>query len=364
MQQPLPPFTSKYSPNLPEILNSLKCTIAISTYQAGKVVFLSAPTPEKIMQLPRNFEKAMGITLSGNKMAIAAKSNLHILKNKPEMAPNYPKNPNTYDALFMPKLTYHTGQLALHDLHWVGDKLYAINTLFSCISEFDDNFSFRSTWQPGFITELAPEDRCHLNGMAIANDRIEYVTALGETNNFHGWREKKLSGGVLIHVPTNKIVLRDLAMPHSPRVYDGKVYLLLSAEGKIVEVNPENGTYETILTTPYFIRGMAKYGDYLFVAHSKLRHNSSAFRDLPIAKESVKAGVMVIYLPYKSIIGSIMYENSIDEIYDVIVIPGFVRPNIMNLDSEENTYVVDSEYGDFWAILDEEKLKLIEKDRQ
>jgi len=350
---PPAPFTASFSPNVPELLWQLNCTLALSTYQAGKIVFLSAADSERMHQLPRTFPHAMGVALKNDKMAIACKSELIILKNVEGLAVNYPPKPNTYDALFMPRQTFHTGQLALHDMAWTENGLTAINTLFSCISIFDEEFSFRPIWQPKFITQLAPEDRCHLNGMATLNNKIKYVSALGVADTFHGWREKKLTGGILIDVPSNEIILENLPMPHSPRIYDGKTYLLLSAAGELVEVDTQNGNYKTVVKTPYFIRGMDKYGDYLFIGHSKLRHNSSAFKDLPIAEKSINAGVLIIHLPTASIAGYIRYQSSVDEIYDVKVLPGIRRANILSAEKEESTMAVITPTDTYWAVKQE-----------
>ncbi len=348
--KPLPPFSARFSPQVPEILYGLNCTIALSTYQAGKVVFLSADKPDKLVQISRTFEGAMGIATAKNKLAVACKSEVNVLVNTPSMAKTYPPKQNTYDALYLPQATYYTGQLSLHDMHWKNSDLFAVNTLFSSIVKVGENYSFEPHWKPKFISSLAPEDRCHLNGMAIKNNEIEFVTALGETDKFHGWRENKLKGGVLIHVPSNEIILRDLAMPHSPRVYNNKVYLLLSASGELVEVDVEKGTYEVVNSLGYFVRGMEKYGDYLFIGHSKLRHKTSAFRDLPIAEKSQKAGVIILHLPTGSIVGTISYENSVDEIYDVKILPGVSRPNIINTNHPSNKLAITTPKDSFWAI--------------
>ncbi|MCF6366472.1 MAG: TIGR03032 family protein [Bacteroidales bacterium] len=351
-KKPLPPFTSRYSPEVPEILYNLQCTIALSTYQAGKVVLLSAPTPDKIILLARTFEGAMGIATQGNKMAIACKSNLHILANTPSMAKTYPPKPNVYDALYMPRATFHTGQLSLHDLNWNNNDLLAVNTLFSSIVKINDNYSFEPVWKPKFISQLAPEDRCHLNGTATEDKKIKYVSALGKTDTPGGWRENKLTGGIIIDVESNEIISENLAMPHSPRIYNGDLYALQSAAGELIEIDKKTGKFETVTKFDYFLRGMDKIGDYLFIGHSKLRHTTSAFKDLPIAKKSQKAGVIIVHLPSGAIVGNIMYENSVDEIYDVKILPNTVRPNIINQDHQSVSIAITTPDESYWAIPD------------
>ena len=135
MKTQLPPFSVSHTPDIPDLLHNLECSIAISTYQAGKVILLSAIDQEKLIQLPRTFNSAMGMAYSGQKLAIACKNDVVVLKNSPSNAGTYPAKPNTYDSLFLPRCTYYTGNVNLHDMSYLGDKLVVVNTLFSCLSE-------------------------------------------------------------------------------------------------------------------------------------------------------------------------------------------------------------------------------------
>ncbi len=71
---PIAPFSANFSPQLPELLLSLNCTIALTTYQAGKLVFISPnPDKERLTTLPRSFQKPMGIAVNGDSMVLASK---------------------------------------------------------------------------------------------------------------------------------------------------------------------------------------------------------------------------------------------------------------------------------------------------
>ena len=349
MQSPLPPFSSTYSPNVPELLSVLNITLALSTYQAGKLIFLSAVNSDSLIQLPRTFDNVMGVTVKDKKLAVACKKEVVELANTPGLAASYPLKPNTYDALYVPRVTYYTGQLALHDIAYTTNGLLAVNTLFSCLAFLDTEYSFKPVWKPPFVSNLTPDDNCHLNGMAVKDDEPIYVSALGNTDTRQGWRENKMNGGVVIHVPSNEIILENLPMPHSPRLYDNKLYLLLSASGELVEVDVEKKKYKTIINLGCYARGMDRYGDYLFIGVSKLRHKSSVFGDLPIAKSSF-AGILILYLPYGNIVGHIRYETSVEEIYDVKVLPGLKRPGIIGHEQETRGLAITSPDADFWAV--------------
>jgi uncharacterized protein (TIGR03032 family) len=351
----LPPFSCSYSPNIPELLLQLRCTLAISTYQAGKVVFVSPkPDGEGLVQLPRTFKKAMGIALEGPKMAIATMDEVLVLANSPELAAFYPKQPQTYDALYMPRAAFFTGPVDIHDLDYGKDgQLFAVNTSFSCLIKIDDNYSFTPIWQPPFISRLASEDRCHLNGMALLDGAPKYVTAFGTGDTMQSWREGVATNGIVMDVESNEFVARDLPMPHSPRLFDGQLYLLLSATGELARVDLQTGKYEVAHKINGFVRGLARYGDYLFIGLSRLRKNSSTFAKLKIADVSNQAGIAVVHLPTGAFVGEIKYHMSVDEIYDVQVLPGVLRPGILNTDKPEYKMGLSTPSATYWARPDE-----------
>jgi len=310
----LAPFSTTNSPQLPELLNKLNCTLAISTYQAGKVILINAQNDEKISMLPRTFNKAMGMAIEGNKMAIATKDEIITLIDSPALAVHYPNQPGKYTNLFIPRATYYTGNVDMHDLHFGDEGLWGINTSFSCLCLIDDSYSFIPKWKPLFITELASEDRCHLNGLVMQHGKPKYVTALGTGNSRQSWRDSIVDGGVLIDIETNEIILKNLAMPHSPRMYNEELYLLLSATGEIIKVDIANKSYTVIKKLDGFTRGMAIIDDYMFIGMSKLRQNSSTFAKLSFAANANTAGIKVIHLPTKAFVGELTFQTSVDEI--------------------------------------------------
>src|SRR5262249_29478043 len=144
------------------------------------------------------------------------------------------RNQEGYDAVFVPQVAHYTADLDVHDLAYGADgRLVFGNTLFSCLAGASESHSFRPIWKPFFISRLAAEDRCHLNGLALKDGRPAYVTAVAETDLADGWRDNRVSGGVVIDVATGEIVCRALSMPHSPRLHDGRLWLLNSGTGEI-----------------------------------------------------------------------------------------------------------------------------------
>jgi uncharacterized protein (TIGR03032 family) len=345
----LAPFSCTYSPHIPELLQKLNCSLAITTYQAGKVIFISPKDRDHLIQLPRQFTKPMGMALQNNTMALATLNEVVVLSNNTQLAQTYPKQPGVYDGLFIPRATYYTGEADIHDLHWTDKGLLAVNTKFSCLSYINHDHSFTPAWKPDFVSSITGEDRCHLNGLAFDANGPRYVTVLGKTDTQQGWREKKATGGCIIDITTNEIVAENLPMPHSPRLYDGRLYVLLSATGELAEIDTKTKSYKVLKQLDGFVRGMDRMGDYIFIGLSKLRQTSQAFADLPIAKRSIFCGIVVLHLPTNSITGFIKYENSVEEIYDVKVLPGMQRPGIMNHEKPDFRMAISTPEKTFWG---------------
>lgn len=345
---PTLPFSFKHSPQFPELLAELNCSLVVTTYQAGKVMVLSSDG-ERMIQLPRTFEQPMGLAVQDGRMAIATKHAVVMLANEPRLAASYPRQLDTYDALFVPRSVHHCGQLAVHDMVWTERGLVGVNTLFSCLFELDANFSFRPVWKPPFVSTLAPEDRCHLNGLALEGGEPRYATALGTSDSAGGWRDNKESGGVLLDLASSEVILGGLAMPHSPRVYDGVVYALLSSTGEVITIDVERGQYEVIRTVPGFARGLARHGDYLFVGTSKIRKRH-IFGDLGLAgKKETICGISVLHLPSGAFVGDLQYLRSCEEIYDIQVLPNMRRPGLLGLHDNSHRMALSMPDQTFWA---------------
>jgi uncharacterized protein (TIGR03032 family) len=345
---PTQPFSCRHTPELPELIAELGCALAITTYQAGKLIIISSDG-ERIVQLPRTFDTPMGLAVDETRLAVATKSEIVLLSNDSRLAGSYPKQPDRYDALFIPRSVHFCGQLMVHDMVWTSQGLLGVNTLFSCLFRLDPDFSFAPMWTPPFISSLAPEDRCHLNGLAVVDGEARYATALGESDTAGGWRENKEQGGILLDVESGETILHGLPMPHSPRVYDGQLYVLLSATGEIAAVDVERGELEVIHRIEGFVRGMARIGDYLFVTSSRVRKRHT-FGDLPMAQDGrAFCGITVLHLPTGAQVGELRYLRSCEEIYDIQVLPGLRRPGVLGLADATHRRALSLPEQTFWG---------------
>ncbi len=340
-------FSSTFTENIPSILNEKGISLILSTYQAGKIVIISSDG-EKVYQLVRDFNRPMGIAVYKDMLALAGALNVTLFRTDRELARTYPKKPDVYDAFFYPIAINKTDYIDIHDIAFTKDGLVGVNTSFSCLVKLDGQYSFNPIWKPHFIDKLLPNDFCHLNGMAIDENReIAYVTAFGETTHKEAWRDNKMTGGILIDVRTNKIVLKNLSMPHAPRLYRGTLYMLLSGTEELIKVDVKAGTYQVVAKIDGFIRGLSFKDDLAFVGVSKLR-KSHTFGDLEIANKDIKSGVVIVDLTSSEIIGDIMYGNSIEEIYDVHILENTKRANIISYQQSLEQRALITPFGSSW----------------
>ena len=344
------PFQLTCTPAVPELLGHLECTLAVSTYQAGKLVFIGAQSDERLIQLPRTFARPMAIGVRGDELAISTTTTVELFVADDRMAPAYPRQTNTYDTMYLPRRTWRTGHIDAHGLNWDADgNLWVVNTRFGCLAKLSDGYSFEPVWRPPFVSDVVPEDRCHLNGVAFQDDQPKFATCLSVTNEKAGWRANLPNDGVLLDVPTSETILTGLAMPHTPTLVNGTLYVLLSATGDLARVDVASGKLDVVQRVGGFVRGMDYYRSHLFIAYSKLRKNSSTFRDLPIADTANEAGIAIVHEPTGTLVGRIQYLQSVDEIFDVKVLGGRKRPGIVGLDRAEAGMGVTTPEKSWWV---------------
>ncbi len=316
----------EFTPTLPALLDELGVSLLVSTYQAGKVVGVGV-AQGKLTLSYHNFERAMGLAVRPDRIAVGARAQVWLLRGAPELAGRV-EPAGRHDACYLTRASYFTGEIQAHELAWSGDDLWVVNTAFSCLCTLDDRHSFVPRWRPPFITGLAAEDRCHLNGMAMAPNqegvpKPRYVTVMGETDSAHGWRPDKVTGGCLIDVASGQTVARGFAMPHSPRVHHGRIWMLHSGAGQLVEVDPARGIVETVTELPGYTRGLALCDRFAFVGLSKIRETST-FGGMPIAERrpDLKCGVGVVDLQSGRLVAHLEFVTGVEEIFDVQVVAG------------------------------------------
>jgi uncharacterized protein (TIGR03032 family) len=316
------------------LLERLGITLLATTYQAGKLMAVRAHNGH-ITTLLRSFERPMGLAVrSPWQIALGTRNQVWFFRNAPDIAPQLPP-PGEHDACFMPRVSYVTGDIRCHEMAWVEDELWIVNTFFSCLCRVDPSYSFVPRWHPPFLSGPVPGDHCHLNGIATSDGKVRYVTALGESTSPEGWRPTRNDGGILIDVARGLVLCRGLSMPHSPRVHAGQLWVLESGTGQLERVAEDTGERTVVAELPGFVRGLAFFGPYAFVGLSKIRE-SNLFGNLPITARGIDlpCGIWVIDMRTGETVERMQFQAGVEEIFAVDLLVGFRFPEILGFQQE------------------------------
>ena len=353
------PLRSVHTSNFPQILKQLKISLVVSTYQAGKVIVLREDG-EHINTHFRIFNKPMGIAANRERIAIGCASQIWELHNIPAVAPKVEPQ-GRHDACYIPRNVHVTGDIDIHEMSWGKEGLWFVNTRFSCLCTIDKNYSFVPRWRPPFVKALTPEDRCHLNGLAMVDREPKYVTALGQTNTIGGWRDRKATGGILMDVETQEIMSTGLSMPHSPRWYNNRLWVLESGNGSLGAIDTASGKLDTVTTLPGFTRGIDFYGSLAFIGLSQVRE-TAVFSGIPLTErlEARICGVWVVDLITGKTIAFLRFEDAVQEIFAVRVLPNISFPEIIDWDEKliASSYVLPDEA---LADVPQERLSILDR---
>ena len=342
-----------YSERFAKLLHRLRITLVFSTYQAGKLIFVSSPSGKALYKYAKNFRRPMGIDVQNNKLAVASRDYVEIYSRADKLALAYPEKPGFFDALFVPQAKYFTGRTDMHEIIYHQDEIWAANTAFSCIVKMNDARHFTPVWQPDFITELAPEDRCHLNGLVVEEGKPAYVTFFDRSDTENGWRKTQIDTGMLYDCQRQQPLLEGLSMPHSPTKIANQIFFLQSATGEVMRYDLATGELHCIIRLNSFLRGIAVYDDYLFIGASKMRQSSKTFKDLPITKTSF-AGIEIVNHQTGKRVGGLSYTDNISEIFAVRVIENAEVPFMLTEnDKDYDTCINAGDDLNYWLVQEE-----------
>ena len=326
------PFRSVHTAGFARVLHQLRASIAVSTYQSGRVILLRSDG-DRVNTHLRSFRSPMGMARTRGLLSIATERGIWEFHEQPALSEKADPSGRT-DTCFVPRCQLVTGDVRTHEIAYVAGELWAVNTRFSCLATFDGVHSFVPRWRPPFVTALSPDDRCHLNGLAVSGGRPLYVTAHGRTDESNGWREGKVGGGIVVDVPTGEVVVSGLSMPHSPRFVDGRLWLCDSGQGRVVRADPSTGEVEVVCELPGFTRGLAFAGPVVFVGLSQVREH--VFADLPLGERLPErlCGVWAIEVATGATLGYIRFDGAVQEIFDVQLLRGTTYPELVEPEAD------------------------------
>src|SRR3954469_25285596 len=347
------PLRSVHTTNFPAILDQLQSSLAVTTYQAGKLVVVRSDAGV-INTHFRAFNKPMGMAVGNGRLAIGTAVDVWEFRNVPAVAAKL-EPAGKHDACYLPRSAHVTGDIQIHEMAYVSggrvspklggqvseklayEELWFVNTRFSCLATVDPDHSFAPVWRPKFISQLTPDDRCHLNGLCVVDGRARWATALGETDTAGGWGENKKSGGIIIDIHSNEIVARKLSMPHSPRWHAGRLWLLESGTGSLGYVDVNSGRYEPIVHLDGFTRGLEMVGNLAFIGLSQVRE-TAVFSGIQITERLQETertcGVGVVDIERGQVVAFLKFEEAVQEVFAVALLPGMRFPDLLNDNAE------------------------------
>jgi uncharacterized protein (TIGR03032 family) len=325
------------SPHLSTWLAEQQVSLAFTTYQTGKLFLLGRNAEGRLAVSERTFNRAMGLWADGQTLWLSTLYQLWRFENLLRPGELY----QGHDRLYVPKVANTTGDLDIHDIQvdYTGRPLF-VATSFGCIATLSERSSFSPLWRPPFLSKLVAEDRCHLNGLALADGRPRYATAVSTSDVVDGWRDRRQSGGVVLEIPEGRVIASGLSMPHSPRLYRGRLWLHNSGTGHFGSVDPGGGQFEPLTFCPGYLRGLAFVGDYAVVGLSRPRDDKT-FGGLALEEELAKraadarCGLLIIDLRTGNVTHWLRVEGLVRELYDVASLPHVCWPLALGFKTDE-----------------------------
>lgn len=327
-------------------LGANDCSLALTTYQAGRLFLIGRKPDGGVRAHERLIEQCQGLWTDG---ASLWTSGLYALWRFENDLPEGARTEAGADRRFAPREGRVTGQIDVHDIG-VGDLgqfggepgtgPIFVCTAFNCLATIDDHASFRPLWKPPFISAVIGEDRCHLNGLAMDRGRAAYVSAVSRSDLADGWRERRRDGGVVLDVASGEAVATGLSMPHSPRLYDGRLWVLNSGRGELCVIDPADGTVTAAAFCPGYARGLAFIGRHAVIGLSRPRRNQT-FEGLELDARladkdaAPRCGLIIVDIDTGRTVEWLRFEHTIDELYDVAVLPGVRQAEAIGFRGED-----------------------------
>ena len=332
---PSEPVKVSASRGLAEWLALNKLSLAFTSYQSGRLYLVGVDADGRVSFHERQLARAMGLWADPQRLVVSTLFQVWRFENVVGTAES-----GRPDRHYIPRVAHTTGDLDIHDVSVMSDgRIVFVNTLFSCLALLSPVHSFRVFWKPPFVSRIAAEDRCHLNGLAMRDGAPAFVTATSRSDVVTGWRDRRAEGGCVVDVESDEIVTEKLSMPHSPRWHDGKLWVLNSGTGFLGTVDLATGTFEPRVFCPGFLRGLAFHGPYAIVGLSLPREGSFSGLELDDALKQRDAdpwcGVQIIDLRSGDIVEWIRLSGPVTELYDVQTIPGVRWPMATGFLSDE-----------------------------
>ncbi|HYM17624.1 MAG TPA: TIGR03032 family protein [Micropepsaceae bacterium] len=346
MAPPAQSYALSASRNFPQWLTSIGSSVAFSTYQAAQLFTVGVNSDGTLSASATSFERCMGIAVLPDRRSFYLGTQSQSVRLDEVVGAR--RGADDWNVLFGPHQTWVTGDIDIHDIAVArGDVPIFVSTRYSCLATLSSGFSFKPLWMPTFVTRLAPEDRCHLNGVALDGGAARYATLIAPSDVADGWRDRKADAGMVWDIAAGRPLAQGLSMPHSPRLSNGRLWLLNSGSGDLGFIETTGGPFRPVAFCPGYARGLSIVGRYAVVGLSLPRADRT-FQGLAL-EQSLKSrgaeprcGLHVIDLETSDTVAWLRLEE-VNEIFDVSVLPGVRNPRLIGFGTDEiqHTIAVD-----------------------
>ncbi|BCS95689.1 TIGR03032 family protein [Desulfoluna limicola] len=329
------------SPGLPEWLVARNISLAFTTCQTSRLFFLGVNEKGHLSASERHYDYATGLCLRDDSLFLATRYQIWRFENVLEPGQRF----KGHDRLYIPREAITTGDLDTHDLACGAQgELFFVNTRYNCVAAVSDRYSFRPVWMPPFISELAPGNRCHLNGLALRHGRPAYATCCSASDSVSGWRDDRERGGLLFDIPSSEVIVRGLSMPHSPRIFRNRLWLHNAGTGEFGVVDEHAGRFEPVAFCPGFTRGLDFVGNTAVIGVSQ-PHGETRFQgpllDTRLSNgEAPFCGLLFVDLSTGAVAHWVRLDGIITDLFDVRVLDDSMHPMSMGFKTDEITHVI------------------------
>jgi len=342
-----PQANINFSRGLANFLASQNISLAFTSYQTGRLYLVGHEVGKGLSLHEAGYSQAMGVAGNGDRIYLGTLTQIVRLENV--LQPGQIAN-DKHDKVYVPRNMQVIGDIDIHEIAIRSNGVMVfINTRYGCLCEPSLTHSFKPIWKPSFISKIVPEDRCHLNGLAMVEGRPKYVSAVCRSDVVDGWRDRRHDGGILIDIETDEIMAEGLSMPHSPRWYDGKLWVLNSGSGELGWINPKDKSFNPVAFFPGFLRGLVFHNGHAIVTLSKPRHSrfEGLALDGKLAEKDAEpwCGIQIINLANGHIVQWIRFDGEITELFDVCALPGVKNPLTLGPNSQEIRNFITFEAG-------------------
>lgn len=339
------PVKKSCSPGITVWMNRNRVSLAFTSYQSGRLYLLGSDQKGRLSFHERIYQRAMGIVADGQRLFMGGLYQIWRFENV--LREGQTAN-GMFDRCYVPRNAQFTGAVDIHELGLRQDGgVVFINSRYNSLCAPSSTHSFKVIWKPPFISQVVPEDRCHLNGLAMKDGQPKYATAVCRSDTIDGWRDRRHDGGVVIDIETDEIVCEGLSMPHSPRWADGKLWVLNSGTGHLGTVDFDTRQFVPKIFCPGFLRGLAIKGHYAAVGLSKPRYarfdGLDLQKNLELKDSQAWCGVQILDLRTGTVVEWVRLDGPVTELFDVALIEGVKCPMALGQQSPENLSLITIE---------------------